>query len=275
MFKAYEHDFMSVLTHVYDCTDFSERKRGGTRIDLGAVQVNVLAAIQPAYLAELIPEIAWEQGFMSRVIMVYSGERIFKDLFAERSGTQLQDLTKRLSQIAQLYGEFTFTDEAVELLRTNHRTDWPPKPAHPKLDPYTRRRTTHILKLCMVASASENSELIIDAPHVLRAIDWLHTAETQMPEVFKSMAASGKHTAIMRELISWMREQYILRNKNIPEGEVILFLSERMEAFRVQVTLDNMVKAGALIPIGAKNKMAYRPYGMQVRQNKDENPRET
>ena len=128
MFKAYEHDFMSVLTHVYDCTDFSERKRGGTRIDLGAVQVNVLAAIQPAYLAELIPEIAWEQGFMSRVIMVYSGERIFKDLFAERSGTQLQDLTKRLSQIAQLYGEFTFTDEAVELLRTNHRTDWPPKP---------------------------------------------------------------------------------------------------------------------------------------------------
>ena len=72
---------MSILNHLYDCPPYKERKRGkGIEYELENAQLNLLAGTQPAYLNNLLPEGAWQQGFMSRTIIVYSGEVIYGDL---------------------------------------------------------------------------------------------------------------------------------------------------------------------------------------------------
>lgn len=264
LFSAYEQDFMSVLTHVYDCREFSEKKRHGTKIQLDHVQANICGAVQPAYLKEVIPEIAWEQGFMSRVIMVYSADKIKKPLFADQPKTRLKHLVKRLTPISRLYGEFKFTPNAAELLIRNYEADWPPEPEHYRLQYYNGRRTVHILKLAMVASASENDKLAIHKRHIQRAMDWLYEAEDVMPEIFKSMASSGSQGDILRDTLDWARTKFILDDGPIPEHEVVAFLSERMEAVRVQATLNVMVASRLLIPAGTKGKTRYKPRGIQV-----------
>src|SRR5690606_31276805 len=70
---AYENDFMNVLTNIYDCRVYSETRRTSkVSIRMEAPQLNFTAATTPSYLTALLPEGAWDQGFLSRTILIYS-----------------------------------------------------------------------------------------------------------------------------------------------------------------------------------------------------------
>jgi hypothetical protein len=76
LIPGYDSDFMNALTYIYDVEKYDEQFRNvhkGEALVIEKPQINLLACCTPSFLTELMPAGAWEQGFLSRVIIVYSG----------------------------------------------------------------------------------------------------------------------------------------------------------------------------------------------------------
>ncbi len=245
---AWDGDFMSTLTDLWDNGRYEETRRTrDLHINIPNAQLNLLTATTPAYLNALLPEGAWEFGFMSRVINIYSGETAYTDIFAELDfdGTSYKALAADLKDIYGIFGEFTVTDEAKAAINHWGGEGGPPRPNHPKLSHYVTRRMAHLLKLCMIASAATDSERIITLDHYAEALDWLVEAEAFMPDIFKALKIGGDSRAIEEThhfaYLYWMKHK-----KPVPEHMLVNFLSERVPAHSVERILTVMTTAQLL-----------------------------
>lgn len=241
---SYDNDFMSALTDLWDCKTYSERKRTkDLHFKIEAPQLNLLAATTPSYLNGLLPEGAWEQGFLSRTILVYSGESTPQPLWdkIEQSSKLYQHLITDLKHIGDIYGKMTFSPEAATAISDWHVKRGPPQPEHPKLHNYTTRRTAHLLKLCLVAAAECSDTMYVEIEDYQRALDWLLSAEAAMPEIFKSMATGGDGQ-VMDETWYFAYQLWMREKKPIAEYRIINFLSERTPAHNIARILEYMVK---------------------------------
>ena len=249
---SWEAEFMNTLTDLWDCGRYAESRRtGNTSINIPNTQLNLLSATTPAQLMNLLPEGAWEQGFMSRVLLVYSGETAFTDLFAEldTDGKLFKSLQEDLKLIYKMYGELTVDEETQQALNDWGRAGGPPIPDHPKLITYRQRRIAHVLKLCVVSSVSCGDDKIISIENFAEALDWLVELETYMPDVFKSLKLGGDARAI-EELLHYIYQKYHkLGKKHVPEHLVIAFLQERVPAHNIDRIIDVMER-GKLIEKG-------------------------
>lgn len=246
---AWDGDFMSTLTDLWDNGRYHETRRTSKiEINIPKAQLNILSATTPAYLNSLLPEGAWEFGFMSRVINIYSGETEYTDIFAEldHDGAAYKSLAADLADIYSIWGEFSVTDEVKEAINTWARQGFRPRPDHPKLTHYTTRRLAHLLKLCIVASAASSSERVITLDHYAEALDWLVEAESYMPDIFKALKVGGDARAI--EECWHFAYQYFMRHNKapVPEHLLITYLGERVPAHSVDRILDVMVRAQLL-----------------------------
>lgn len=246
---SYENDFMNVLTDIYDCRHYSETRRSAKiNIKVERPQLNLIAATTPSYLNNLLPEGAWDQGFLSRTILVYSGAEEPGELFGEiaHDDATFQRLVSDIRDISQLYGRMEFTEEAAEAITSWHKAKGPPEPDHPKLTHYNTRRTAHLLKLCTIAAASTGNDRKITLEHYVQALDWLVEAEGVMPDIFKSMTTGGAGRA-MEEAWHFVYTLYIKENKPIHESRLTRFLSERVPIHDVGRIIEVMEKAGIII----------------------------
>lgn len=245
---AWDGDFMSTLTDLWDNGRYHETRRTSkVEINIPKAQLNLLSATTPAYLNSLLPEGAWEFGFMSRVINVYSGETEYTDIFAEldHDGSLWDNLSHDLLDIYSIWGEFTISDEAKEAINNWARQGFSPRPDHPKLMHYNTRRLAHLLKLMIVASAASSSNKIITLEHYAEALDWMIQAESYMPDIFKALKVGGDARAI--EECWHFAYQYFMKHKTpVPEFMLVTFLGERVPAHSVDRILDVMVRAQLL-----------------------------
>lgn len=263
---SWEAEFMNTLTDLWDCGRYAESRRtSGTKLNIPNTQLNLLSATTPAQLINLLPEGAWEQGFMSRVLMVYSGETIFTDLFAEldENDELYSCLEYDLREIYNLYGEFTVTIEAQNALNEWGKAGGPPIPEHPKLATYRQRRVAHLLKLCMVSAASCSNDLIIDLDNFTEALDWLVELEAAMPDIFKSLKLGGSARAI-EECWHFIYDRYMRKNKKpVPADLVIRFLQERVPIHNVDQILDIMERAKLIEKQFVNGGTGYVPLAKQ------------
>jgi hypothetical protein len=259
---SWEGDFMSTLTDLWDCGRYAETRRTSKiNINIPNTQLNLFSATTPAHLAGLLPEGAWEQGFMSRVLIIYSGEVVHTDLFLfDQMDEALRgELIADLRDIYRMYGAFTITDDAKEAINAWAKAGGPPVPDHPKLSSYRIRRPAHLLKLMQIASASQDSDRIITLEHFAEALDWLIELETYMPDVFKSMKTGGDGRAIDEcwhyAYLSWMKHQ-----QPVPEAKLIAFLQERVPVHNIERILDVMIRAQLLTKqFTATGGIGYQP----------------
>ena len=261
LIPAYENDFMNVLTDIYDGHPYAERRRTkDLRVKIDFPQLNLLGATTPSYLNAFMPEGAWDQGFISRTLLIYSGERVIRPLFGnvERDDSIFKDLIYDLKHVGGLYGEITFSDEAAKAIEAWHMAGGPPAPEHPKLVHYITRRTAHLLKLCMVACASDGSSLIISLDHFQRALNWLTEAEAAMPDIFRSMTTGGDSRAI-EEAWYFVFQIYAKEKKPVLENRLVFFLKEKVPSHQIKTIIDTMVKAGMLKAEIVSGLMAYKP----------------
>lgn len=245
---SWESEFMSTLTDLWDNRRYAETRRTARiNLDLPNPQLNLFSATTPAYLTTLLPEGAWEQGFMSRILIVYSGEYLYTDLFdlAGMDERLYELLLSDLRDMYKLWGEMQITDEAKEAIGDWARAGGPPQPDHPKLQFYNSRRIAHLLKLCMISAVATNDELVITLDNYVEALDWLVELETFMPDVFKSMKAGGDGAAI-EECWHFAYQVYIKDKKVIPEHRLYQFLQERVPAHNIERLIDVMCRAGLL-----------------------------
>lgn len=260
LIPGYDSDFMNVLTDLWDGHVYSEGRRGTKKVFMiERPQLNLLAATTPSYLNDVMPPGAWAQGFISRVILVYSGEKILAPLFdfVAQDMNLHRDLISDLQVIGKTYGKMTFAPDAADALTRWHMRGGAPAPDHPRLvEGYNGRRTRQMLKLCMVASIADGDTMEVTLDHYSQALNWLTEVEAYMPDIFKAISSGGDNR-VMEE--TWHYAiQISLKSpgKPIPEGKLVLFLQQRVPAHNVMRVLEVMVKAQMLrqvFAVGAGN----------------------
>lgn len=246
LLPAYENDFMNTLTNIYDGYQYEERRRSkDIHLTIEHPQINLVGATTPSYLNTFMPMGAWDQGFISRTLLIFSGELIRGDLFDVREGdnNMLSALQADLKSISTYFGEFDIDDETRTALNNWHRLGGPPVPEHPKLAHYCTRRTAHLLKLCMVAAVSTGSDLLITIEHYRTALAWLLEAEEAMPDIFRAMKGGGDASA-MDEAWHFLFQIYAKSKKPVNEAMLYQFLRERVPSYAIEKIIDTMVKSG-------------------------------
>lgn len=249
LLPQYDTEFMATLTDIYDGSPYRERRRsrkeGAQNID--HPQLNLLTGTTPSHLSEFLPAGAFDQGFMSRCLLIYAGDTKIIDLFAEIPADTADWATLKvdLKKIGNMYGEMKFTPEAKEAIRAWHNAGGLPKPDHPKLLNYNTRRTRHLLKLCMVSCASSREDYMITLECYQEAMEWLVEAETSMPDIFKAMN-SGGDGKVMDECWFFCYRYRMKMKAPIPESYVIRFLQEKVPSHNIERIIDIMIKSKML-----------------------------
>ena len=271
LLPGWDTALMNNLTDIYDGFTVDQKRRGrDLRIKIANPQINLLGACTPSYLNEVMPAGAWDQGFVSRTLLIYSGDRIKTDPFSNDEvsafTTRLHnDLLHDLKSIALDYGQMSFTGTAAGAIKAWMHAGCPPEPSHQKLQFYNSRRLAHLLKLCMISSMSRSGDKVIAIEHYSEALNWLIEAEAFMPDIFKSMISGGDSSA-MEETWSFVWTLYSKENKPIAEHRIVHFLRERVPAHAVMRVLEIMVKSRMFeIALSDKGFQGYKPTSREVR----------
>lgn len=244
----YSNDFINTLTTLYDGGTYAERRRTkDLKLEIPRPQLNLLGATTPSYLNAVLPAGAWDQGFISRTILIYSGDRVFRDVFSEELiDPSLQgDLNNDLKEISELYGKMDFTPDAVDAIRDWHNAECPPIPTAPKLKHYCARRLLHVLKLSMVASIDRSSSLVLDRQDFERAKGWLLAAEENMEDIFLAMNSGGDSNH-MEDIWNFVFRSVAKDKKPMSEQRLVSFIMTKVPAHDVKPVMDTMLKAGML-----------------------------
>lgn len=262
---AYDSTIMNLLTKVYDGEPIEDRKRTKSiSVKIDKPILSILGGTTPSYLNSFLPEGAWDQGFTSRSIFVYSGDRQIIDPFSESTEQVALErlyvnLLHDIKLIGKLSGRITFESGATEAIRTWHLAGGPPVPDHGKLLHYISRRTAHLLKLCMVAAVARGDLQISLADYQL-ALDWLIEAEALMPEIFKSMGSSSD-SQVMEDTWHFIWTAWVKEKAPLPERRIVHFVQQRVPYHSVLRVIEIMVRSGVLEHCGPgpDGRATYKP----------------
>lgn len=241
--------FIGRLNSIWNTdAEHRERRRHGKPpvVVVENPQLNILAGTQPSYLATLFPEDAWNTGIARRLIMIYSADRVEYDLFGAPASDEdfLAKVLARLGEISTLWGEMTWSAQAIGLFRDWRADGEQPQPQHSKLIHYNQSRSLLLFKLCMISSICRGNDLIIEPEDFGRARSWMLLAERYMPDVFRAMIGKSDKD-VMDELHRYATIEYA-RSKRTPlNGQTLRrFLLERVPHDKVESLLYAADKAG-------------------------------
>lgn len=254
----YDDEMIAVLSAFYDPDPYGHKRRGkDIDIKIKRPQLNILCGTTPSNLLKFMPEGAWDQGFTSRTIMVFSDERIIGDDFANDPRSLDRDLLHDLKYINSIVGEFTVTEDYRNLVNLWRQQGEAPAPNHPKLLHYNTRRRAHLYKLSMVAAIdrSATGTLLLTRDDFNCGMNWLVQAEEQMPEIFKA-GAPGADGQAMDEIYHFVLS--LGPGKMISETKIINFARERVPANSVLRVIDIMERSGMIKAVAIEKKTGLR-----------------
>lgn len=263
LLPAYDNEFMATLTDLWDCLPYSEKRRTkDLLVQIERPQLNLFAACTPSYLMSTLPEGAWDQGFTSRTIFVFSAESQYVGLFdTPENNEDLGDsLKENLRAISGLYGPVDWTVEAKEVISNWAISGCQPEPDHPRLFAYLSRRLDHTVRIATAIMVSETKNLLMKKDHVLRAIDMLVEAEAFMPDIFKM--SGGSHARVIDDTYHYVARLFVKENKRpVAASRVYAFVGQRVPAHNVERVVQVMERANLLKKIIEKYGEAYIPLG--------------
>lgn len=259
---VYDPLFMNSLTKFYDGEHYEERRRSSSvkHVRIDHPHLSIIGGTTPSYLNSFLPEGAWDQGFTSRTIFVYSGEPVFTEIFGDEEGfTRLEAeyvaLLADLKRISGLYGKLSWEPDAAAAISNWDRLGrdmgragqgGPPHPEHNKLAHYNTRRLAHVIKLCMVSSVSRSNDLRITLHDYQTALGWLLEVETYIPDLFNSHGVSGDTAAIDDAWDFIFRAYNKEAKKPVLEHRVVNFLRTKVPSHNIMKVIDIMERSGII-----------------------------
>lgn len=249
----YEPRSITRLIKLYDGEYIEERLRSQKNgaLILHSPQITLIGGTTPSYLNSFLPEGAWDGGFTSRVIFIYSGEKNRTAIF-EKEGefAELERLYRALvadlKQVFGLFGKMDWDADAAEAISAWHVTGEKPVPNHRKLEHYNSRRLAHVIKLCMIASAARGGDMTIKLEDYQTAQDWLVEAEGRMPDIFNAMGGLANEGQAMEDVWFFIYKLYMKDGKPLPKHVLVNFLRERVPPHAVMKVIDIMVESQML-----------------------------
>ena len=254
----YDNEMIDGLSAFYDPAPYQQvRRTSELKIKISSPQLNILCGTTPQNLTDLMPEKAWGQGFTSRLIMVFSDERIIGDDFAPATNVDTRDLSHDLDIINSLVGQFEVTSEYRDAVNNWRQLGETPVPSHPKLLHYVTRRRTHLYKLSMVAAIDRSNALILTKADFNRAMGWLLEAELTMPEIFKAGATNADGQA-MDEIVHYIAIND--KGMGVSEQRITRFASDRIPLHSVLRSIDILERSGKIWLRGIDRSTKLRYY---------------
>ena len=208
------------LTAMYDSKQqINSRTKTSGNVFLEKPCVNFFSATTPGWITDNMPESVISGGYASRCIWVYEEKLRINKMFFDTVEGPFKDLEKDLLvdllRIANLEGEFSFTDECLEFIR-EWETQEPPfyLQKNDKLGGYLNRRKMHIAKLAMLHSAASKDDLVITLEDWMWAISTLETIEPNLEKIFKGVG-KNPYTTEIDKIVAFVKMM------NISTGEVV------------------------------------------------------
>lgn len=234
-------EILANLTIFYDTNPYIQTRRTGEvqRVEIASPQLSMLIGTTNSHLTTLLKPADWEQGFMSRVIMVHSTDRPQNpDIFAPITKTSTEDLEHDLHCIYSLRGQLIPTDPFRDAIKDWRGRGMVPHPDHPRLKNYCSRRLVHLLKLAIISSVDRGDSLSLDLQDFERAHSWLVSAERAMPDVFSG--AGTPDALAMQEIV------HMIGRDEVMETKLTRLVAERVSAHMVKRVIEIMLDAGMI-----------------------------
>src|SRR6266436_1343940 len=258
----YDEEAIGVMSDFYDPQPYAQTRRHlDLNIKIKSPQLNLICGTTPSNLMKYMPETAWEQGFTSRVVMIFSDERSIGDDFATTETGLNTDLTHDLTAISGLVGKFEVTPDYRTAVSNWRELGEPPLPSHPKLIHYATRRRVHLYKLSMVSAIDRSDVLLLTKDDFNRALGWLIEAENTMPDVFKAGAGNADARA-MDEIY-----HYVLTmgaRGPVAERKIINVAKEHIPLHSIELVIGIMERAGMLVQARLDPKTGLKMYKSSV-----------
>lgn len=176
--------------------------------------INLIGCTTPAWLKDNFPDVLIGGGLTSRMVFVFADKKRQFVAYPSRLVTpatfkeEEEYLVHDLLQIAQLKGEFTISEAALEWGDEWYRAHWMASRsshlASEKFAGWWARKQTHLHKLAMVLSAAKRDDLRIEKEDLEEALTLVTDLETDMQHVFSSIGVS--HSAkVSNEVLTFIR----------------------------------------------------------------------
>jgi len=260
--KAYDEEAIGTMSAFYDPKAYGQTRRNNDlNIKMKRPQLNLIVGTTPSNLLHYMPETACEQGFTSRIIMVFSDERTIGDDFADVDTNLSADLIHDLKSISGLVGQFKVTEDYRECVNTWRKLGEPPVVSHPKLIHYGTRRRVHLYKLSMVAAIERSDLLVLTREDFNRAMNWMTEAEAAMPDIFKAGAGNADAKA-MDEIYHFVLTMGA--RGPVPERKIINFAKDRVPLHSIERVVQIMLISGMLKVVKQDFRMGTRFFKAEV-----------
>ena len=169
----------------FDCVssfEYSTRSRGDE--EARNVWVNLLAAT-PLNIEKNLPQEAVGSGFTSRTIFVCEDEPGKTVYLPQSDRNKRENLLKDLTQIFNMVGPFSYTEEFFEAYKKwRDKWDGVVPNNNKKLEYYAARRMVHLLKLSIIISAARSPSQVIQDEDLYYAAAIIQQAEANMGKAF-------------------------------------------------------------------------------------------
>jgi hypothetical protein len=256
--SKYDNEMTDGLSAFYNVTPYGQTRRTKElKIQIERPQINLLFGSTPQNLTELMPEKAWGQGFTSRLIMIFSDERIITDDFAPIKVNNTEDLKTDLAQMNDLMGEFHVTEDfGKAVLKWKHEGE-PPLPSHPRLLHYNARRRENLYKLAMISAIDKSNGLVVTLEDFNQALMWLIEAEHWMSDIFKAGATNADAQA-MDEIVYFVKINQ--RENGVSAQKIINFARERIPIHSILRIIEILEQTGQITCVGEDRVTKIRYY---------------
>jgi hypothetical protein len=174
-------EFISMLGNMWDYNGlYKNRIKTGKSVEIYNPTISILGGNTPTGFSLAFPPETLGQGFFSRLLLVYADRPDRRITFPEAPPQeQTEQVIQTLRQIkSSCTGPATLEPTAKALLDKIYKSDY--KIDDVRFEAYSNRRFTHLLKLCLLISASYCSTTITESV-VIEAHTILTHTERLMP----------------------------------------------------------------------------------------------
>lgn len=182
-------EFISLLGNLWDFEgNYENRIKNGKSVNISNPTISILGGNTPVNFARAFPPEILGQGFFSRLLLIHgepTGKRITFPVIADI--TETAEIVQQLTKIKQIANRVADATETARNLIDKIYKSWKPLDDI-RFESYSNRRLTHLIKLCLITSASRFSCSINEAD-VIAANTMLTRIEQFMP---KALGEFGK-----------------------------------------------------------------------------------
>lgn len=193
-------EFISLLGVLWDYNgSYKNRIKSGKSVEIQNPTVSILGGNTSTGFAQAFPPEILGQGFFSRLILIYAEPTGRKITFPRSpSKGETNDIANQLRSIKSgSRGKAELTSGAESLLDKIYKSgigvdDY-------RFESYNSRRLTHLLKLCLIVSASKGATIITEQ-HIIIANTVLSHTEHLMPKALGEFG-KAKHSDISHKIV--------------------------------------------------------------------------